>query len=273
MAAPIPKRGSGENEWNDGHYVQIYSLALRGETEASIARWLGVSKSSLDKWKREKPYVKEAIRLARNRRGTSGAIMEHVFGRLPEDLQELWKRICECDKVDGGYAKLQELLNKGGKINKQRLFLHALVTNHFNRSKACQIIGISPWELKKWVQDEDFLRLIREVEEVKKDFVEGALMQGIAEGDVNLIKFANSTLNKDRGYGYTVKTEGTVNHVHSMLEAEDFLAELDEATATKVVEAMERVVEKRKLLSGKEVIDVKAEVRMLGVKDDGEESA
>lgn len=268
MAATVPQRGKGENEWNDGHYVQIYSLALRGETEVTIAKLLGVSKSAMDKWKREKPYVKEALRLARQKRGTSGAIMEHVFGRLPEDLQEMWRRICECDKVDGGYAKLQELLNNGGKINKQRLFLHALVTNHFNRSKACQIIGITPRELNKWVQDEDFLRLIREVEEVKKDFVEGALMQGIAEGDVNLIKFANSTLNKDRGYGYTVKTEGTVNHVHSMLEAEDFLAELDEQTAMKVVEAMERVVAKKKALEGREIIDVKAEVPMLGVKDE-----
>jgi hypothetical protein len=106
------------------------------------------------------------------------------------------------------------------------------------------------------------MALVKEVEDIKKDFVEGALMAGIRLGDSNLIRFANATLNRDRGYGPTYKIEGEVNHTHKHLHAlvspEDLIAQLDEDTAIKVVEALQRAQEKKKYLEHKEIIDQKA---------------
>ncbi len=207
-------------KWDERFIIRAYKLAEAGQTDAQIARELGVAKENFHRWVDAHPGLKLALQEARNPPKNPDALREYVYGRLPDHLQELWDRIDYCQDADSGYERARALLANHGDNALQHLFLYGLTRSHFNPSRVCSMLGIRKERLERWLKDDpDFAELLEYVHQGKGDFFEAALIGKVEEGDVAAILHVNRTYNKARGYGDSVKVEGRVggkvSHVHS----------------------------------------------------------
>lgn len=90
-------------------------------------------------------------------------------------------------------------------------FLEVFKEKLGNVSISCRVFGIDRSLFYKWyASDEDFKTKADAVKEVRKDFIENALMQRINAGDTTAIIFAAKTICKDRGYVEKVEQDVTV---------------------------------------------------------------
>jgi hypothetical protein len=227
--------------WSDLYIVRIYELARSGLSMKETAAALGVQYETLRGWYRGKPAVRDAVERARAGRapgGTGGAerFFEYVYRRLPPDLQDLWDQIEEADKEPNPVRRLESLMADRGVRARQHLWMHAFVSSCFNTSEACRKLNVTVDVVDAWKKDPAFLRLIGQVMEMKKDFVEGGLLTLIADGDTQATIFAARTLLRERGYDpkVTVVHQGGVLHGHVDI---DDLA-LDADTKRKMLAAM-----------------------------------
>lgn len=79
--------------------------------------------------------------------------------------------------------------------------LEALVKTMGIVTPACKQVGISRQTFYDWYEkDEDFKRDVDDLNEVRIDFVEGKLFEGIQNGNTALICFYLKTQAKHRGY-------------------------------------------------------------------------
>jgi hypothetical protein len=70
---------------------------------------------------------------------------------------------------------------------------------------ACEAVGIRRERYYDWIKnDPKFAKAASEAGEIRKDFVESKLLQGIKNGNPSLIIFFAKTQMKDRGYIETV---------------------------------------------------------------------
>jgi hypothetical protein len=86
---------------------------------------------------------------------------------------------------------------------KKEAFIKAYQNNFGNVTQSVDAVGVTRSAYYKWVKDDPkFLAKLEAVEpkEIKKDFIETALMRKIREGDTAAIIFASKTQLKDRGY-------------------------------------------------------------------------
>lgn len=212
------------------HYcVRVYELARTGLSNTSIARALGVDRGTLKLWLKGKPELKEALVAGRSRkpgaqRWAGETFHEFVYRHLPENLQGLWDQIVAADQEDNPERKIRTLMQGQGKRTRQYLWLHALVCANFNRNEAHRKTCISRVRVDEWIeQDPDFAELINQVQEMKKDFIEGCLIGLISQGDSAATIFASKTLLRDRGYNPQVSIDvnhgGTVKHAHLSLDS------------------------------------------------------
>lgn len=199
--------------------LKLYELCREGLKMTPIASAMGVDVQTLKKWKANDPdvaYAWKAGRDAASKNKVGDAFLNYVHGRLPSDLQDLWRDINGIDVQDSNAEKrIERLLEGKGKRIRQSLFIHAMVATNFNRAEACRKVNLSYDAVTNWLRtDPEFARLMDMVTEMKKDFCESALMGLVSQGDTSAVIFTNKTLNRDRGYDpkVTVKHEGTVNH-------------------------------------------------------------
>jgi hypothetical protein len=200
---------------------QAYQAAMTATSNKEVAIIMGISEERLKAWMGENPALYRAITAARanssGASGTASALTNHITNSLPPELRELW------DELSGENMTAQETVRYNlatrGDYDKQRLLVHALSVTRFDLNKCCQILDISKAKLDSWVQnDPRFAQLWEQVHWAKQNFLESALMEKVADGDTKSIIFANSTLNRDRGYGQTVKVEATHTHVHAVVD-------------------------------------------------------
>ncbi len=127
------------------------------------------------------------------------------------------------------------------KRQKQYLYVHALIVNHFNATVASSITGVSRDRASQWCREPKFREMVLHIQEMKKDFVEGSLMGLVAQGDSAAVIFANKTLNSDRGYNPSKKLEvtGSIEHSHSV-SWDTVLEMLPIATRKEVLKAIAR---------------------------------
>lgn len=256
-----------KEEWDDRIPVRIFRLAADGLGDKQIAESLGVDAETFARWARQKRAVKEALKEARRDKARgSKAIMEMMSGRMPRKARDLWDRMVRLEKAmqprdKGSNARmtrrerfeeeraLQDIVDKGGRVLKQHLFLAALVSSRFMVTEACRRIGISHAEYNAWTKDSEFKEVLSTLHQCKKDFLESALMDLVAERNPAAVVFANKTMNRDRGYG-TKPEETTVHvkHEHS-LRIDDLPIEARKA----ILEAMR--AKKQPLLEDKSIVD------------------
>lgn len=218
---------------------QAYQAALTATSDKELATILGISEDRLKAWKGEHPPFYRAIVAARaHSTGASGAataLTQHVSNSLPKELRDLWEDLSG-DNLTAQETVRYNLATKGD-YDRQRLLVHALSVTRFDLNRCCQILDISKAKLDSWVQtDPRFAQLWEQVHWAKQNFLESALMEKVAEGDTKSIIFANQSVNRDRGYGQSVKIEATHHHVHAVVDVTKLA--LDVETKSKILDAI-----------------------------------
>jgi hypothetical protein len=197
--------------------VKAYEAMRSGLPEVAFAKEIGVSPICIRRWKEDKPEFAEAIAsgkalVPRKKRGFS----DYVYGQLPEDLQKTWREVMKlegmadrlCKMGRRQVRKVRTLIKAHRRKHKQMLFLHALCHNRYNWSKTSEMVGIHKRTVQRWMRrSRQFAELIKGIVEVKKDFVDEALMKLIERGSEGATIFAARTLLRDRGYGDKLQVE------------------------------------------------------------------
>lgn len=201
-----------KSRWNETHIVTTYELARSGCSQEQIARSLNVTPMTFHNWKKEHPGLRKALRRGfLSRRGNhqnKWTFRDVVEERLPPELKSVWDRINKYEKLKGGVAKIEAMLERSGKRFRQYLFIHALMMSNFNISKARQKVNVPMHTYRRWLEtDPGFAALVDEVEQCKKDFFEDCLIQLVEDLDGPTVRMVNERYNADRGYGEKIKQE------------------------------------------------------------------
>ena len=228
--------------WDNRMYVDIYDLVRSGIPESRAIEVLGFKRDALMKWKRKDPvlvYVLDKAKAPQSNQTED--FRDFVYGRLPENLQELWDELSKIDDAPSALARVEAMLEMGGKKTRQHLFLHALMKSNFMITKACRAVNIQLKEFRNWIEkDEEFAELVDQIRIWKKDFVEGKLFDLVEAGETPAVIFANKALNKDRGYGDSLKVEhqGQVEHKHTLVNIDELRLPLEVRVA--ILDAIEK---------------------------------
>ena len=204
-------------KWDPKFYVTVYELCRDGLKLKQVAESIGVDFSTLKEWKRTDPTLAYAVQRGQEfaRVNDSKTFAEMAFSRLSPELQETFSQLQALQMEPNPEKRAEMLLEGSGKRSRQTLFVHALIHCGFRMLDACRFVGVSRATVQKWKEsDPDFLQLMDQVHEMKKDFCEGALMGLVASGNAPAVLFTNRTLNRDRGYDpkITISHEGNVKH-------------------------------------------------------------
>jgi len=188
--------------------IDIYSMARDGMSEVVMSKKLGITRPCFTQWRNKHKSVRYALKKAKEdrRKGTNLNWTEYVSRQLPTRLQSIWSKITEygCDAT--GYGKVEKLLSKETHRVRQELLVYAILISGFSLSKALKKVAIPRGTFVHWAEtDPDFVELLTEVEEIKKDFFEEGLIKLIKAGDSPATIHGNKTLNRDRGYGEVIE--------------------------------------------------------------------
>lgn len=193
--------------------VDIYRMAMEGMARSNIAKAIGTDKRTFKKWMVRHPEVKKALDQGYGKDGSKPfqnartTFAEYCLTALPPDLHELWQQLNDMDEQTGE-KRYDMLMQRHGRRVKQQIFLHSLISTNFNKFAAMRRACISHSSLDKWKrEDPEFMDLINHIHEMKRDFIEGALMGLVAGGDTSATIFAAKSLLPDRGYGSKLTIE------------------------------------------------------------------
>jgi len=229
-----------KRKWDDTMYVSIYEMARAGMLDKEISQGLGISRVMFVRWKQKNPAILDALERGKKpTKRTADTFKEFVFGRLDEDLQDLWNEIEMCEEGPTALARIESMMASKGKRARQQLYIHALIGSNFNVTAAMRRIGMTRKTLALWSREKEFEELLDEINLAKKDFIEAPLMELVQEKNVNAVLFANKALNKDRGYGdkTVVEHTGNVSHQHNLVNIDDLMLPIE--VRIKILEAME----------------------------------
>lgn len=214
---PARKKPGGRGKFKPEMYVTTYIAAKQGLSIAGIAKLLGVDRKCLRLWREKYPAMQDAIDRGRSHAsGINGGWIEHLRRRLTPEQQEQWDALVNLD-LSSDPGSIDNWTEQISKPNLKSLFIFSLFMHNFNMSAACRQLGLERARVEQWKKDPQFLALIEEAHQAKKDFFEDGLIALVAARDTTATIFANKTLNRDRGYGEKVQVEhsGQVNHLHA----------------------------------------------------------
>ena len=196
--------------------LTFYEAWLRDYEITKIAAALNTSIAGITKWMAKFPELKEARDIAVQRRKKTSTFNGYVYQRLKPETKKIWDEIQFWQDGDNAYEKIVEILDGKPTKLRQEIFIHALITNHFNPSEACRIACVPRETMEYWKRnDYHFLQLMEEIHWHKKNFGEYCLQDLMAQGNLGAVTFFNRTQNADRGYNEKIQVEhtGTVAHV------------------------------------------------------------
>jgi len=249
--------GRRKTKWKDDFIFLAYEHAKTGLGDHSIAKALDVPFPSFEGYKRKYPLFAEAIERGRKvRSGKRGlGFLDYVYKQMSPKAQKLWDDICRVRDEPNGLLRMEAMFEDAGLKARQHLFVHALVSTNFNASEACRLVNITYPTVHKWMKkDPDFELLMDEINTHKENFIEGSLMDLIAQRDVGATIFACKTQLANRGYNpgktSTVNVNGSVKHEHRLsidelaLPLDTRIAIRDAIRAKKSVGAIETTVKR-----------------------------
>jgi hypothetical protein len=216
-----------KKRWDDRLYVRAYRHARQGESDASIAKALGVSAATLLQWKKSNKAFRAAIEEGKeeaSQRSSISGFYAMVRDRLPDELKEVLDKIEGWEQEPNGIKRIEKLLANQGKYARQQLFLHALLISNFNVTRACRFVRIPRVTFEAWKEtDPKFMELLDEVMEARKDLFEDHLFYESQSGEVAATTFALKSIARDRGYSdkVDVNVSGTVQHNHLVIRIDD----------------------------------------------------
>lgn len=200
--------------WDDMIIFKAYELSRSGMSQVKIAKALGIHIETLRTWKRKKKLFRMSLGLGhRSFKKKSGDVVtfqDYMFGHLSPEAKIAWDKIHVLNRRKSGVEKIKAVFERHSIRVRQMLFLHAWTCSNFCASIAMKKLGMSLDTFRNWQKDPEFCTLVQEIDWHKKNFLEDYLFRLIKDGDTSATIFANQTLNKDRGYGKTVKHEQDV---------------------------------------------------------------
>lgn len=208
--------------WKNELLILIYELTLEGKGRGKIAQALDTNVSTLRYWWETNPVLRWTVERAREMRlrrlGEADAredtFIEYCYGKLPEDLIPIWKKVVELSKDQfSSQDAVDRLLIGQGKRVRQHIFVHALIQTNFQIVEACRMTGVTYMVWQDWQRtDRQFRKLVEQIHQWRKDWAEGMLNRLVAGGDTTATIYLNKIINKDRGYDpkVVVKHEGTI---------------------------------------------------------------
>lgn len=230
---PDPRGG-----WDDRYYVLCHRLARDGYDDTKIADACGAPHRTFVRWKSQDPALREALESGRLHAGVR-QFEDYAYGRLPARLKAVWDRL-EAAEDTTSEEFLDRCMAGCTLRDRQRVWLHALISSNFNYNRACLKTGINPSMPYEWgASDPDFLSMVDEVRLARKDWIEGGLMDLVARRDVSAVIFANKTQNADRGYNPAKKLEAEIVR-RDEIDVNVFIAELPPEVIPAVMAAMDK---------------------------------
>jgi len=191
------------------YIIDIYVMARDGANDKTIAKALGVTPAGFVGWKRKHKGVRYALKKANKDRKDNTDLnwTEYIHTRLPKHLHDIWDKITQFGQDPSGYGKIEKLLGKESRRARQELLVYAILSSGFSLAKALRKVAISRSTFLHWAEtDPEFVELLTEVEEIKRDFFEEGLLKLVKAGDSPATIFGNRTLNRSRGYGEITET-------------------------------------------------------------------
>ena len=208
-----------------------YELALLGLSRKKIAEQLGTSEPTYLQFLKRHPSANRAIQAAqavksKPKSKKSYTLDQFIYGYLPPHLREYYgilKLSVRDDEIEVNTAglRMQE---------RQILFLHTWYKSNFNFTSACRTCGVPYNTVRRWQNDEPkFGELCNMLQEVKKDFIEGAALGLVKKGNAGAILELNRSLNADRGYNpkFQVQVSGGIQHDIRFVDIERLNLPLD----------------------------------------------
>jgi hypothetical protein len=191
--------------YKDKFALDAYEYARSGMSMKDIASAIGISYQSFHNWVKKKKIfrdsLKRGIKHYKNKAGGELTLQDYLVSKLPANLSEYYKKIEAFDRSDTAAESIDALMSNKGKDFRQGLFVYAMIKNNFKINPSLRLLNIAPATYYRWIEDPDFLNLIDQIKWLKGNFYEDALLEAVNDGDIQAIKFANETFNRDRGYG------------------------------------------------------------------------
>lgn len=203
--------------------LDFYDACLREDCLKKVAACMEIGPRNLRIKVENNKALQLAKQLAEERRGSRDTLADYVYGHLSDEAKGVWDKLQFWEENEKGVTRqvIEAVFIGKKKQVRQELFLHALVRSGYNASHACHMVGITRFTLNAWRQEEDFRKLIDEIQWHKKNFFEHALMDLVEQRHPGAVIFVNRTVNQDRGYGERVQID------HSGLDREFSVADLD----------------------------------------------
>lgn len=193
-------------KWKSKLLFKIYDMCRHGYSDSDIAKFLKVSPSTFQNWKKAHPEISDAQKVAKElyqSRLINGSLTfrEYLFRILPKKARKTWKRLNKLERAGSSMQRIDAMLDKKGKSVRQYLFIYTWMASNFNLSMAMKKLNVSKSMFENWRRnDPEFADLVDEVVFHKKNFFENSLLDLVAQGDSSAILFVNRTANRDRGY-------------------------------------------------------------------------
>ena len=242
-----------QSKWDDEHIFTACLLASQGSTNRHIALTIGIGEAAMRKWIKNRPIFARAIERGKEwRKDQHSSFRDIAISKLPDELKEVYFDIERSANDENALNRVQKCLADKGKAAKQLLFLTAWYANNFNVSEACRFVSITHSQVYNWCNDNsDFGRLFNELDLIRKDFYESALVSAVKNGDSAAIIFANKTKNRDRGYNEKIEIEhsGHVNTNQNLLSVTDILDSVSVSARREILKVIREHDKQQKLLT------------------------
>lgn len=221
--------------------IEFYEAYKKDEKMQNVAARLGVPTPTLQHWILRYPHLRRLRTEAQKRASKTPdhSLANYVYEQLSSEAKEAWEELQGIDPDDDPLEAVKDLFRtKGEKIHKE-VFLHELLRNGWNQSRACKAVGVPYGRVREWCErDPEFLNLAREMLIHKKNYCEQALMSLVEERNPHAVVFVNKTLNADRGYSEKIKVEhsGEIQHTVGLYSVDDLALDLE--TKKKILTAI-----------------------------------
>lgn len=189
---------------------QGYRLALKhGLSDPKpICSELGITEPQFTELQKSQPSFQRAIAAGEADR------LPAVFADLSDESKEIWKILTDREAFPDAKQSALLAVANGGKREQQKLLIYGLVESHFDVNSALKALKIPLKTFRNWVKDDpEFAEMISEVQDQKKQFIEGRLFRLIAMGSERATIFGAERLLKET-YGQELKHTGNIEHNH-----------------------------------------------------------
>ncbi len=230
-------------KWKPILLVQIYRMVRAGLEEVDICKSLRIAHKTLWLWRRERPELQEAMDIAKKELSEGENFPDWIYAKLSPELKVIWNRIRKWEKNKNGVAQIEIMLQDGGKLVRQQLFLYALCMSCFSPSMAMGKVNITKSTLDEWIsQDVKFAELVEEINWHKGNFFEQHLVQLVHENNPAATIFANKTYNKDRGYAShsTMDVQHSGQVLHGIVDLSELMPFLSGSAKLELLEAIRK---------------------------------